>query len=68
MDGIEVLKRIRFIPSLAFIDVTVLSGSNNETDRSRICFLGINVYLNKPVHFTKFVETVVQPRAVNALV
>lgn len=68
MDGIEVLKLIRSTPSLAFIPVTVLSGSDDEADRSRTCSLGINVYLNKPVHFAEFVEAVAQAGAVNALV
>lgn len=57
IDGIELLKRIRFTPSLSDLPVVVLSSSNEEADRQRTEALGAVHYLVKPMQWEGFSET-----------
>lgn len=57
IDGIEVLKTIRFTPFLVDIPVVVLSASNLEADLRRTQSLGISSYLVKPLQWQGFKET-----------
>lgn len=58
VDGLEVLKTIKEHPVLRLIPVVMLttSASDNEVVASYSC--GVNSYIQKPVDFSKFVETV----------
>ena len=58
VDGIEVLKRIKEEPVLCRIPVVVLTTSKRDEDIVRSYDLGVNSYIQKPVLFDKFVETV----------
>lgn len=58
VDGIEVLKRIKEEPVLCRIPVVVLTTSKRDEDIVRSYDLGVNSYIQKPVLFEKFVETV----------
>lgn len=57
IDGIEVLKTIRFTPFLVDIPVIVLSASSLDADLRRTQSLGIASYLVKPVEWQGFQET-----------
>jgi len=58
IDGIEVLERIKVDPELRKIPVIVLTTSQDETDINRCYELGCSAYVNKPVDYTEFMETV----------
>lgn len=58
VDGIDVLKRIKEEPVLCRIPVVVLTTSKRDEDIVRSYDLGVNSYIQKPVLFDKFVETV----------
>lgn len=58
VDGIEVLKRIKGEPVLCRVPVVVLTTSKRDEDIVRSYDLGVNSYIQKPVHFDKFVETI----------
>lgn len=57
IDGIEVLKEIRFTPSLASIPVVILSSSALHTDLDRAWRFGISEYIVKPIDWTVFQTT-----------
>ena len=54
MDGIECLNRIRAIPALENLPVTMLSTSNSEKDRNESRSLQAG-FINKPNSFDKLV-------------
>jgi CheY-like chemotaxis protein len=47
-DGIEVLRKCRFSPSLAETKTMVLTSSDESSDHSRADLLGVNAYIHKP--------------------
>jgi two-component system response regulator len=57
LNGLEVLSRIRKDPALAALPVIMLSASAHEEDIARSYRLGANTYIQKPVAFEVFVET-----------
>jgi two-component system response regulator len=58
VDGIEVLRRIKNDPRTKAIPVVILTSSKEERDLVASYNLGANSYLQKPVDFGKFRETV----------
>jgi two-component system, response regulator len=58
VDGIEVLKQLKGDPRTKAIPVVVLTSSKEERDLVRSYDLGANSYIQKPVDFEKFRETV----------
>lgn len=57
VDGIDVLKRIKEEPIMRRVPVIVLTTSKRDEDIVRSYDLGVNSYIQKPVLFEKFVET-----------
>jgi CheY-like chemotaxis protein len=62
IDGIEVLKAIKDDPDLKLIPVVMLTTSAAESDVAASYNGGANSYIQKPVDFGRFVETVKQLR------
>ena len=60
VDGIEVLRQIKRDPHTKSIPVTVLTTSKEQSDLKSCYELGVNSYIQKPVDFDKFRETVKQ--------
>jgi two-component system, response regulator len=60
IDGFEVLKELRAEPRTRNTPVVMLTSSNIERDVRRAYELGANSYLQKPVDFQRFRETVRQ--------
>lgn len=58
VDGLDVLRRIKEEPVLRRVPVVVLTTSKRDEDIVRSYDLGVNSYIQKPVLFEKFVETV----------
>lgn len=58
VDGIEVLKQLRADPRTRYIPVVILTSSREEQDLVRGYELGVNSYIQKPVDFEKFRQTV----------
>lgn len=60
VDGLEVLKAIRNDPRTAMVPVTVLTSSKQQQDVIASYKLHVNSYIQKPVNFDDFQETVRQ--------
>lgn len=60
VDGIEVLREIKNDPRTKAIPVVVLTSSKEERDLVNSYQLGVNSYIQKPVDFGQFRETVKQ--------
>ena len=60
VDGLEVLKEIKGDPRTKAIPVVILTSSREEQDLVNGYKLGGNAYIQKPVDFAKFRETVKQ--------
>jgi CheY-like chemotaxis protein len=60
VDGLEVLRVIKNDPQTSAIPVVVLTSSKEEKDMVASYQLGVNSYIQKPVDFTQFRETVKQ--------
>lgn len=60
IDGVEVLKTIRFTPFLVDVPVVILSASNLEADLNRTQSFGISSYLVKPMEWTNFSQVLCQ--------
>src|SRR5712692_5437691 len=60
VDGMEVLKRIKGDPRTRTIPVVILTSSKEERDLVTGYGLGANSYIQKPVDFDQFRETVKQ--------
>lgn len=58
IDGIEVLRQIKNHPKLKRIPVIILTTSKRDQDIIQSYNLGVNSYIQKPVDFDKFMETV----------
>jgi CheY-like chemotaxis protein len=58
VDGLEVLKQVKSDPDLRTIPVVMLTSSREERDVLRSYDLGTNSYVEKPVGFEEFVESV----------
>lgn len=56
-DGFEILRRIRASPETSEIVVVVLSSSDTPEDIDRAYALGANSYVQKPVEFSEYRET-----------
>lgn len=60
LDGLEVLKRVKEDPRTKTIPVVILTSSKEERDLVQGYNLGVNSYIQKPVDFDKFRDTVRQ--------
>jgi CheY-like chemotaxis protein len=58
INGIEVLKQIKSDPRTRTIPVVILTSSKEEKDLVNGYNLGVNSYIQKPVDFNQFRETV----------
>lgn len=60
VDGFEVLKRLRDNPLTRCLPVVILSSSREERDLERSYELGANSYIQKPLDFSSFVQSIKQ--------
>jgi len=60
VDGIEVLAKIKSDARTRNLPVVILTSSKEEKDRLNGYQLGVNSYIQKPVDFEKFRDTVKQ--------
>ena len=60
VDGLEVLRSIKNDTRTRAIPVTILTSSNEDRDLVESYKLGVNSYIQKPVDFNQFRETVKQ--------
>jgi len=58
IDGLEVLKRVRANERTKFLPVVILTSSLEERDLVESYKLGANSYIQKPVDFVEFAESV----------
>jgi CheY-like chemotaxis protein len=58
VDGLEVLREIKSRPETRAIPVIALTSSGEEADLLECYRLGVNSYIQKPVDFTRFRETI----------
>ena len=58
VDGMEVLQKIKSDERTKTIPVVILTSSNEDRDITECYKLGVNSYINKPVDFDNFSETV----------
>jgi CheY-like chemotaxis protein len=58
VDGMEVLRRLKSDPRTKTIPVVILTSSKEERDLVNSYGLGANSYIQKPVDFEQFRETV----------
>lgn len=58
VDGLEVLREIKSNPQTRSIPVTILTSSTEERDLVESYRLGVNSYIQKPVDFDQFRNTV----------
>jgi CheY-like chemotaxis protein len=60
VDGLEVLKTLKSDEGKKTIPIIVLTSSDQEKDMIESYKLGVNSYIQKPVDFDQFVESVKQ--------
>ena|SRR5690349_4334250 len=60
LDGLEVLREMRGDPRTRAIPVVILTTSREESDLVRSYSIGVNSYIQKPLNFDDFRETVRQ--------
>ena len=60
LDGLEVLRQLKEDPHIRPIPVVILTSSREEQDLIRGYQLGVNSYIQKPVDFSQFRETIKQ--------
>ena len=60
VDGLEVLRRVRFDERTKSVPVVILTSSNEERDRIEGYRLGANSYVVKPVDFAEFARAVAE--------
>jgi two-component system response regulator len=60
IDGLEVLREIRNYPATRTVPVVILTSSREERDVVTGYQFGVNSYIQKPVNFSQFRETVKQ--------
>lgn len=58
LNGLEVLERLRKMPDLEHVPVVVLTSSREQVDVRESYRLGANSFVQKPVEFEDFIETV----------
>lgn len=58
VDGMEVLNQIKSDPRTRIIPVVIMTSSKEERDLVASYHLGVNSYIQKPVDFDQFRETV----------
>lgn len=58
VDGLQVLREVKSNPATQAIPVVVLTSSKEERDMVESYKLGVNSYIQKPVDFEKFRETI----------
>ena len=58
VDGMEVLRRLKSDARTRLIPVVILTSSKEERDLANGYHLGVNSYIQKPVDFEQFRETV----------
>jgi CheY-like chemotaxis protein len=58
VDGHEVLRAIKSDPRTRAIPVVILTSSKDERDLVESYLLGVNSYIQKPVDFAQFQETI----------
>jgi two-component system, response regulator len=58
VDGMEVLRRLRGDPRTKLLPVVIMTSSKEERDVANSYRLGVNSYIQKPVDFDQFRETV----------
>jgi DNA-binding response OmpR family regulator len=58
VDGLEVLRQVKFDDKLKMIPVVVLTSSHEEKDMVASYKLGVNAYVVKPVDFHEFVNAI----------
>jgi two-component system response regulator len=58
VDGLEVLRQMKSDPRTQTIPVVILTSSREEKDLVNSYKLGVNAYIQKPVDFDQFRETV----------
>lgn len=60
VDGIEVLRQTKADPRTRMIPIVILTSSTQDKDIVESYQLGVNSYMQKPVDFQQFTETVHQ--------
>ena len=60
VDGLEVLRELKGNAATRPIPVVILTSSREQQDLVRSYNLGVNAFIQKPVEFAKFRETVLQ--------
>lgn len=60
VDGLEVLRRIKWDEEKKMIPVVILTSSKEEQDIIRSYKLGVNAYIVKPVEFESFIKAVAE--------
>jgi len=60
IDGFEILKKIRSKEHTRLLPVVVFTSSDHQLDIIRCYKLGANSYVQKPVNFDEFIDTVKQ--------
>lgn len=60
VDGLEVIREIKSSPRTQSVPVVILTSSKEEKDLVMGYQLGVNSYIQKPLDFTQFRETVKQ--------
>jgi len=58
VDGLEVLQKLKSDERTKAIPVVILTSSKEDRDITESYKLGVNSYINKPVDFDKFSDTV----------
>jgi two-component system response regulator len=58
LDGMEVLQRLRADPRTSTLPVVIMTSSKEEKDVANGYHLGVNSYIQKPVDFEQFRQTV----------
>ncbi len=57
MDGVEVLRRVKENPVLHTIPVIMLTTTDDPREVEQCYEIGCNIYITKPVDFSKFTDT-----------
>ena len=60
VSGLDVLRKIRSEPATRRMSVVILTSSREERDVAAGYDLGVNSYIQKPVDFDHFVQSVAQ--------
>ena len=60
VDGLEILRAIKSDPRTKALPVVVMTSSRQQRDMVESYHLGVNSYIQKPIHFGEFQEVVRQ--------